>query len=388
MKSVADKVVERVHHLLGRNKYALHEPVFCEIDRDFIERCIASSFVSTVGPFVNQFEQAICEFTGAKYAIATVNGTSALHLALWVAGVRMGDEVLLPSATFVASANAVSYIGAHPHFVDCDEHNLGIDVVKLEKYLAKIAKFQNGHCINKNTQRKIVGVIPVHLFGLSGNLRELRRISHHYGLKIIEDAAEALGSFYEDRHLGTIGDAGVLSFNGNKLITTGGGGMILTDDEQFATQCRHLSTTAKVAGSFSSTHDAIGFNYRMPNLNAALGLGQITRLKQYIDNNQQLNKAYAQVFSDLESCEIYTAEDGTRSNYWLQTLRLKNVNSDVQKRIVERLSDFGYGSRPMWTPLHLLPPYQKTQQSSLEITSLLSNELINLPSGPKIKIEV
>ena len=387
MTSIADEVVDRVHSLLSGNNYALHEPVFSDIDRNFIEQCIASSFVSSVGPFVKQFEQEICTFTGAKFAIATVNGTSALHLALKVAGVEADDEVLLPSATFVATANAVSYIGAHPHFVDCDERNLGIDVEKLEKYLANIAKFKNGACVNKKTQRKIVGVIPVHLFGLSGNLMALRRISLNYGLKIIEDASEALGSYYEDRHLGTIGDAGVLSFNGNKIITTGGGGMILTNDEKIAIQCRHLSTTAKVAGLFSSTHDAIGFNYRMPNLNAALGLGQITKLNRYIDQNHKLNQAYAQIFSDLENCEIYTAKENTRSNYWLQTLRVRCASSEIQNEIVNRLSDLGLGSRPIWTPLHLLTPYKDSERSGLETTCTLSKEVINLPSGPKIHIK-
>lgn len=386
MTSIADEVVNRVHYLLSGNNYALHEPVFSDIDRNFIEQCIASSFVSSVGPFVKQFEHEICTFTGAKFAIATVNGTSALHLALKVAGVEADDEVLLPSATFVATANAVSYIGAHPHFVDCDEHNLGIDVEKLEKYLANIAKFKNGVCINKKTQRKIAAVIPVHLFGLSGNLTALRGISLNYGLKIIEDASEALGSYYEDRHLGTIGDAGVLSFNGNKIITTGGGGMILTNDEKIATQCRHLSTTAKVSGLFSSTHDAIGFNYRMPNLNAALGLGQMTKLNRYIAQNHQLNQAYAQIFSDLENCEIYTAKKGTRSNYWLQTLRVRYASSEIQVEIVNRLSELGLGSRPIWTPLHLLTPYKDSERSNLETTCTLSKELINLPSGPKIHI--
>ena len=387
MTSLADKIIDRVYSLLGRNNYALHEPIFCNKDRDFISECLDSSYVSSVGPFVNQFEEEICKFTGAKFAIATVNGTSALHLALKVAGVEADNEVLLPSATFVATANAVSYLGAHPHFVDCDEQDLGIDVEKLKQHLNKIVTCQNGVCINKNTQRKIVGVVPVHLFGLAADLAGLHRLALDYGLKIIEDATEALGSYHEDRHLGTIGDAGVLSFNVNKIITTGGGGMILTNDEEIAFQCKHLSTTAKVMGSFSGMHDAVGFNYRMPNLNAALGLGQMTKLKQYIAKNIKLNQSYTLAFLGLENCSIYSAKEGTRSNYWLQTLRIQDSDLKLQREVIERLSKLGLGSRPMWTPLHLLPPYKNAERSCLKTTCLLSKELINLPSGPKIQIE-
>ena len=282
MSKLIKDIVSSVRELLGPNAYSLHEPKFDQDDLSYLSNCLKSTYVSSVGPYVEQFESEIAKYTGSKYAVATTNGTSGLHLALKVAGVCQGDEVLVPSATFVASANAISYVNAYPNFIDTNEENLGIDVQKMADYLSKIATYKNGKCINKKTKRKITAVMPVHLFGLAGDLADLKKVAENYELKIVEDASEALGSTFAGRHLGNIGDLGVLSFNGNKIITTGGGGIILTNESYKADLCRHLSTTAKITGTFSSQHDKIGFNYRLPNLNAALGLTQIKKLEGYV----------------------------------------------------------------------------------------------------------
>ena len=380
------QVTQAVQNLLGDVKYSLHEPLFDQSDISYLSDCIKSTYVSSVGPYVTEFEEEVSKITGAKYAIATTNGTAALHLALKVAGVTSGDEVLLPSSTFVASANAIAYLHAYPNFLDTNEINLGIDVEKMSTYLKRITTYKNGYCINKHTGNKISAVMPVHLFGLAGDMNDIIQVAQHYELKVIEDASEALGSTYFQKHLGTIGDIGVLSFNGNKIITTGGGGMILTNNPEYAEMCKHLSTTAKVPGTFASEHDHVGYNYRLPNLNAALGLAQIKKLDGYVNKNRELNRAYGKVLDNIDKCSIFTAQTNSTSNYWLQTIRLNVENKNIHKQLVDELTNMQIGCRPLWAPLHLQKPYIGSEQADLSKTCELQRQLICLPSGPKVNI--
>lgn len=386
-KLVGDMVLS-IRDLLGPTEYSLHEPQFDKNEIKYLSDCLKSTYVSSVGPFVEEFEKAIAKYTGAKYAIATTNGTAALHLSLRVAGVSSDNEVLVPSGTFVASANAISYVNAHPNFIDTSEVNLGIDVQKMSDYLAKTATYKNGKCINKSTKRQIKAVMPVHLFGLAGEMDDIKQIAQNYDLKVIEDASEALGSTFADKHLGTIGDLGVLSFNGNKIITTGGGGMILTNNKSFAEACKHLSTTAKISGTFSSQHDKVGFNYRLPNLNAALGLAQLQKLEGYLKKNKELNLLYSKALEPFEDCCVYSAQPNTTSNYWLQTVRINTKSKNLQKKFVEVMMETGYSCRPLWKPIHMLKPYKNCPRSDLSTVNKLSHQIVSLPSGPKINIEV
>jgi perosamine synthetase len=372
--------------MLGGIEYSLHEPLFDQSDISYLSDCIKSTYVSSVGPYVTEFEGEVSKITGAKYAIATTNGTAALHLALKVAGVTSGDEVLLPTSTFVASANAIAYLHAYPNFLDTNEINLGIDVEKMSTYLKRITTYKDGHCINKNTGNKISAVMPVHLFGLAGDMNDIIQVAQHYELKVIEDASEALGSTYFQKHLGTIGDIGVLSFNGNKIITTGGGGMILTNNPEYAEMCKHLSTTAKVPGTFASEHDQVGYNYRLPNLNAALGLAQIKKLDGYVNKNRELNRAYGKALYNIDKCSIFTAQTNSTSNYWLQTIRLNVENKNIHKQLVDELTNMRIGCRPLWAPLHLQKPYIGSEQADLSKACELQRQLICLPSGPKVNL--
>lgn len=274
------EVVERIKSVISLPNASLHEPSFNGNEREYLNDAIDSTFVSTTGPYVGRFEDAVANFTNSKHAIAVVNGTSALHIALKVVGVRSNDEVLIPAMTFVATANAVSYCNAVPHFIDVDEGTLGLDLQKLKIYLKSIAKFVNGECVNKNTGRRISAVVPMHTFGHIINMDDLLLLANEFNIVVVEDAAESLGSFFNEKHSGTFGLIGALSFNGNKVITSGGGGMILTDCDLLNAQARHLTTTAKVPHAWEYTHDLVGYNYRMPNLNAALGLAQFEGLEK------------------------------------------------------------------------------------------------------------
>ena len=362
--------------------YALHEPTFSNNEKQLVLNCIQSTFVSTVGEFVGQFEEKISEYVGAKFCIAVVNGTNALQVALRCSGVEANDEVITPSLTFIATANAIAYLGALPNFVDVDQHTLGIDPEKLEKYLEKIGEMRNDRLYNKHTKKRISAIVPVHIFGHPVRYKEIRDVALKFNLKIVEDAAEALGSKYDKHFCGTLGEIGVFSFNGNKIITSGGGGMIVTNDENLAHRCRHLINTAKKKNKFEFIHDEIGYNYRMPNLNAALGLGQVQSLAARVKIKRKLARKYLKVFSDAEYGSMITEPKNCESNYWLNTLYL-NEPCDVHE-VCERLNNFEIMARPIWQPLHLSTPYSKCPKDDLSITDSLYPRLISLPSSPQI----
>lgn len=365
----------------GRDFYPLHTPVFSGREWDFLKDCLDSTFVSSVGEYVNQFEQKLSEFSGAKHAVAVVNGTAALQVCLKLADVSDSDEVLIPSFSFVATANAVSYSNAVPHFIDINEQTLGIDPDKLGDYLANISEIRNGDCYNKFTDRKIKALVPMHTFGHPADLDRLNDIAKQFNLTLIEDAAESLGSYYKNKHTGTIGKLSALSFNGNKIITTGGGGAILTNDSDLAHKAKHITTTAKVSHPWKYIHDEIGFNYRMPNLNAALGCAQLEQMDSFLAKKRALAESFMAAFESIPGAVIFKESNFSRSNYWLNVLILNSDSSHLRDELIEASNAEGVMTRPAWNLLHRLKMFESCPRMDLSISEDLERRIINIPSG-------
>jgi perosamine synthetase len=304
-----------------------------------------------------------------------------LHISLLLAGVKNNEEVLVPGLTFVATANAASYCGAVPHFVDAEEDTLGIDPSKLDDYLASISEFSGGCCINKNTGRKISAIVPVHIFGHPCKIDVILEVAKKYKLEVVEDAAESLGSFYDGKHAGTYGNFGTLSFNGNKIITTGGGGIILTDDHGLADMAKHITTTAKIAHKWEYVHDRVGYNYRMPNLNASLGCAQLNRLPELLQSKRDLFEKYLEHICPIDGIKLLSEPNNCSSNYWLQTIILNEANLELRDEILAILNDAGLMSRPVWKAIHKLKPFEDCPRMDMEITESLEKRIINLPSS-------
>ncbi|WP_146549644.1 LegC family aminotransferase [Rummeliibacillus suwonensis] len=358
----------------------LHEPTFGDKELEYVTDCVKTGWVSSVGAYVTRFEEDLAKRVGVKRAVAVVNGTAALHIALKVAGVKPNDEVLMPALTFIATANAVSYTGAIPHFIDVSEKSLGVDPQKLDAYLEKIAVRQHDELLNKETGRVIRAVVPMHTFGHPVELDELMSVCDKYGLILIEDAAESLGSYYKGKHTGSFGKVNAMSFNGNKIATTGGGGAILTNDEQLADYAKHLTTTAKVPHRWEYVHDEIGYNYRMPNINAALGCGQLEKVPQFIKMKRELTNYYQHLIKNIDGVQLFTEPAYASSNYWLQTLLLdKTIERD---EVLAYLNDNGVMSRPIWQPMHYLQMYKDCPRSDLSVIEDLNKIVVNIPSTP------
>ena len=368
MNKLSLEISEAIKSVVNDSNLYLHEPIFDELEKNNLNDCIDSSFVSSVGQYVDKFEKMIAEFTNSKKAIALVNGTSALHLALKVLGINSNDEVICPSLTFVATANAISYLNAKPHFVDINEKTLGIDPLALEKWLDQITIEKDGKSINKNTGRRIKAIIPMHTFGHPVEIDSIVEIANRFNLSVIEDAAESLGSFYRKKHTGTFGKVGILSFNGNKIITTGGGGALLTNDNKIAAYAKHLSTTAKVKHDWRFIHDQIGFNYRLPNLNAALGCAQMKKLPFFIESKRNLFIKYFEAFRNIKGVTLLSEPTNAKSNYWLQTLVLEEGYEEELEEILEHTNTSGIMTRPAWELLHNLEIYKDCQKSPLPIS--------------------
>jgi len=375
------QVVEAIRQVAGPAPVALHEPRFVGNEWAYLKECLDSTFVSSVGKFVDRFEADLAAYTGAKHAVAVVNGTAALHIALKLAGVESGDEVLIPALTFVATANAVAYCGATCHFVDSEEHTLGVDPHKLREHLMATTEQRNGLCVNRATERVIRALVPMHTFGHPVDLDGLLAVAHDFNLVIIEDAAESLGSYYHGRHTGTFGRIGTLSFNGNKTITTGGGGAILTNDPELARTAKHITTTAKLPHRWAFEHDQIGYNYRMPNINAALGCAQLEQLPGFLDAKRRLFLRYQTAFSGIQGVAIVQEPEGCQSNYWLQALLLDTINIEQRDEILQASNDAGLMTRPVWTLMTQLHPYKDCPHMMLDGSVSLQGRLINLPSG-------
>ena len=367
----------------------LHEPDFSGTQAwAYVKDCLDTGWVSTAGSWVSRFEQELCAMTGASYAVAVSNGTVALRLALHVAGVGPGDEVLLPPLSFVATANAVVHLGAIPHFVDVEPDSLGMCPAALAARLEAVAQRREGSLVNRETGRRIAAVLPVHVFGNPAAVEKLRTVADAWGLPMVEDAAEALASWRHSTHCGLFGSVGTLSFNGNKLITTGGGGALLTNDAVLAERARHLSTTAKQPHPWAFDHDAVGWNDRLPNLNAALGVAQLEDLDRRLEAKRQLAQSYAQAFSGLSGVELVSESPGCCSNNWLVSLRITGEDrflAESQRlQLLECAHEAGLLLRPIWKPLHQLSMYQSSPMGTLASAENQAPRLVNLPSSPQL----
>jgi aminotransferase in exopolysaccharide biosynthesis len=334
-----------------------------------------------VGKFVDRFEDDLANFTGAKRAVAVVNGTAALHVALRLAGVEASDEVLLPALTFIATANAVAYCQATPHFVDSEERSLGMDAVALREYLSNITEIRNGQCVNRSTGRVIRAMVPMHTFGHPVDINALLAIAHDFHLQLIEDAAESLGSTVGGKHTGTFGLMGTLSFNGNKTITTGGGGAILTNDVELGKRAKHITTTAKLPHRWNFVHDEVGFNYRLPNLNAALGCAQLEQLPGFLRDKRRLFEQYQVAFANVPGVQLVAEPTGCSSNYWLQTLLLDAACADQRDAVLAATNDAGLMTRPIWALMNRLPMYANSPSAPLPVAESLEQRVINIPSS-------
>jgi len=382
--SLADNVLAAIQSVVGFGPVSLHEPSFDGNELQYLKECIDSTYVSSVGKFVDKFEKDLATYTGAKFAISVVNGTASLHISLKLAGVQSGDEVLLPALTFVATANAITYCGAIPHFADSEDATLGIDVLKLREYLNKTTSQESDKCINKITGRVIRALIPMHTFGHPFYIVCLLCIANDFNIILIEDAAESLGSFYSGQHTGTFGLLGTLSFNGNKTITTGGGGAILTNDEGLARRAKHLTTTAKLPHAWEFRHDEIGYNYRMPNINAALGCAQLEQLPSKLKAKRELFLRYQNAFKNLKGVKLFSEPMNCQSNYWLQTLLLDEIESKFRDNILSVSNNSEIMTRPVWVPMNELEPFNDSPSMDLANAKLLSQRIINIPSSPSI----
>jgi len=381
-KTLPEDIVKAIGSVVGMNKAPLHEPFFNGNEWAYLKDCLDSSFVSSVGEFVNRFELELASFTGAKHAVAVVNGTSALHIALKLAGVQEGDEVLTPALTFIATSNAITYCNATPHFVDSEENTLGINATKLREYLISQTEQRSGQCVNRSTQRIIRALVPVHTFGHPVDLDGLLSVSHDFNITLVEDAAESLGSYYHGKHTGTFGLCGTLSFNGNKTITTGGGGAILTNNTKLALHAKHITTTAKLPHKWNYCHDAIGYNYRLPNLNAALGCAQLEQLNKILDAKKTLFLNYQSVFEKIEGVNLISEPDECKSNFWLQTLLIDLNNVGHRDEILRVTNKLDFMTRPVWSLINKMEPFRKFPSMNLDIAKSLELRLINIPSSP------
>ena len=376
-------VVRALQSVLPENKpkVALHEPCFRGNEWVYVKECLDTGWVSSVGKYVDLFEAKLAEFTGVKRAVAVVNGTAALHICLKLASVEQDDEVLVPALTFIATANAVTYCGAIPHFVDSEMKSLGLDAAKLRSYLQEIAEVRNGICYNARTNRRIKAVVPMHTFGHPVDLDELLAVCEEYHLELIEDAAESLGSYYKGKHTGNWGKVSALSFNGNKVVTTGGGGAILTNDIELGKLAKHLTTTAKLPHRWEFYHDQIGYNYRMPNINAALGCAQLEQLPEFLERKRELAHKYQAVFSAVAAVEVVKEPDFSRSNYWLNALLLALQHAEKRDELLAYTNASGIMTRPVWNLMYDLPMFSRCPHMDCRMAESIAKRLINLPSS-------
>lgn len=381
---LSKRVITAINEVVGSVK-SLHEPTFIGNELKYLKECVDSTYVSSVGKFVDDFEDALSEYTGAKFAVAVVNGTAALHIALKLAGVKPGDEVIAPALTFIATANAISYCGAMPHFVDSNFLTLGIDPLKLRQHLENSTELLNGYCVNIKTKKIVKAIVPMHTFGHPVMMDELINVAKDFNLAIVEDAAESLGSFYKGQHTGTMGMLGALSFNGNKIITTGGGGAILTNDPDLAILARHLTTTAKVPHAWRFEHDMVGYNYRMPNINAALGCAQLEQLPKFLLAKRKLFRKYFEAFQNIPEVSLVIEPEDCESNYWLQTLILNHENELVQEEILSYANHLGVPMRPPWRLNQKQEPYKNCQSSDLKNALKIEASALSLPSGVTVR---
>lgn len=375
-----EKTICFIKELYGNQEFTpLSVPKFIGNEKKYLDECIDTTFVSSVGKFVDRFENDMAAYTGAKKAVVCVSGTNALHMAMMLVGVERDDEVLTQALTFIATCNAISYIGAHPVFIDVDKTTMGLSPDALKNWLAKNAEIRNGQCYNKHTGHRVKACVPMHTFGHPVRIEDIANICAEYHIELVEDAAESIGSKYKGIHTGLFGKVGALSFNGNKTITTGGGGMLLFMDEELGALAKHLTTQAKVPHRWEFKHDHIGYNYRMPNINAALGCAQLEHLDEFIADKRATAAAYAEYFKNVDDIDFFMEPADSFSNYWLNVVILKD--REAQQAFLQETNDNGVMTRPIWELMNRLPMFEKCEHDSLENTIWFADRVVNIPSS-------
>ena len=382
MESSYKKITDFIHDLYGAPEVSLHAPCFIGNEKKYLAECVDTTFVSSVGQFVDRFEEKMAQYTGAARAVTCVNGTNALHLALLLVGVARGDEVLTQALTFIATCNAIRYIDAHPVFLDVDQSTMGLSPDAMRDWLFRNAEMKDSQCFNKNTQRRIKACVPMHTFGHPARIDEIAAVCEEYHIELVEDAAESLGSLYKGQHTGLFGRVGVISFNGNKTITTGGGGMLLLNNEELGAQAKHLTTQAKVPHRWEFIHDRVGYNYRMPNINAALGCAQLEHLEEFVLNKRETVEKYHAFFATIDDMDYFLEPENCRSNYWLNTILLKD--RQAQQDFLQYTNDHGIMTRPAWQLMNRLEMFKGCETDGLKHTQWLEERIVNIPSSVRL----
>lgn len=378
-----EKTIGFIKDLYGNQEFTpLSVPKFVGNEKKYLNECIDTTFVSSVGKFVDRFEEEMAAYTGARKAVVCVSGTNALHMAMMLVGVEHNDEVLTQALTFIATCNAISYIGASPVFIDVDKSTMGLSPNALKEWLVKNAEIRNGQCYNKHTGRRVKACIPMHTFGHPVRIEEIATICAEYHIELVEDAAESIGSKYKGIHTGLFGKVGALSFNGNKTITTGGGGMLLFMDEELGSLAKHLTTQAKVPHRWEFRHDHIGYNYRMPNINAALGCAQLEHLDEFITDKRATAAAYADYFKNVDDIDFFIEPADSFSNYWLNVVILKD--RAAQQQFLQETNDNGVMTRPIWELMNRLPMFENCEHDSLTNTIWFADRVVNVPSSVRL----
>ena len=378
-----EKTINFIKELYDNYEFVpLSVPRFIGNEKKYLNECIDTTFVSSVGKFVDRFENDMAAYTGAKKAVVCVSGTNALHMAMMLVGVERDDEVLTQALTFIATCNAISYIGAHPVFIDVDKSTMGLSPDALKAWLVKNAEIRNGQCYNKHTGHRVKACVPMHTFGHPVRIEEIAAVCAEYHIELVEDAAESIGSKYKGKHTGLFGKVGALSFNGNKTITTGGGGMLLFMDEELGAFAKHLTTQAKVPHRWEFKHDYIGYNYRMPNINAALGCAQLEHLDEFIADKRATAAAYAEYFKNVDYIDFFTEPVDSFSNYWLNVVILKD--RDAQLAFLQETNDNGVMTRPIWELMNRLPMFEHCQHDDLKNTIWFADRVVNVPSSVRM----
>jgi perosamine synthetase len=385
-QAAGQRIVDAVRSVLGPAErfIPLHEPEFRGNEWAYVKDCLDTGWVSSVGAYVDRIERDLAAITQSNHAIACVNGTAALHICYLLAGVTRGDEVLVPALTFVATVNPLAYLGATPHFVESCPQTLAVDPEALDAHLGEIAEIREGQCFNRTTGARIAALVVTHIFGHAADLDALAEVARKWHIALIEDAAEGLGTRYKGQHVGNHGLLSAVSFNGNKIITTGGGGAVLTNDAELARRTKHLTTTAKVPHPWNFVHDEVGFNYRMPNINAALGCAQLEQLPDMLVRKRALAERYKQAFARMNDVEFVGNPADSDSNAWLNAIALRGLDLDARDVILKQLNDANYMSRPIWTLMHRLPMYADCPRAALPQAERLEREIINLPSSANL----
>ena len=384
-KKISNEIIKSVKFFIKKKYVPLHEPSFKKEDFESVSKCLKSSYVSTVSKFTNIFEEKIKKLTKSKYSIAIINGTSAIQLAIMSCGIKKNDEILIPSLNYIGSTNAVIYCNAIPHFVDVESQTFGIDTIKLENYLKKICIIKKNTTINKITKRNIKAIIPTHVFGNSAKIQEIMKIAKKFNLKLIEDASECVGSYYKNKHLGTFGDVGVLSFNGNKIITTGGGGAIITNNKKIYQKALNLSMISRKKNSgWSYDYNEVGYNYRLPGINSSLGISQLNNLSYLLKIKRKIFLEYKKIFKDNIYFKLVDVLKNTKSNHWLNTIYIFDSNLSFRDQIITETNKNGIGIRPVWKLMHRIKHLSKYPKMNLQNSEKLEVSLINLPSSPNL----